>query len=45
MADLRGVGMSRTLATGNEADVDVALCIDYLAEDPITKVICASLES
>jgi acyl-CoA synthetase (NDP forming) len=45
MADLRGVGMSRTLATGNEADVDVALCIDYLAEDPSTKVICASLES
>ncbi len=45
MADLRGVGMSRTLATGNEADVDVALCIDYLAQDPNTKVICASLES
>lgn len=45
MADLRGVGMSRALATGNEADVDVALCIDYLAEDPSTKVICASLES
>ena len=45
MADLRGVGMSRALATGNEADVDVALCIDYLAEDPNTKVICASLES
>jgi acyl-CoA synthetase (NDP forming) len=45
MADLRGLGMSRTLATGNEADVDVALCIDYLAQDPNTKVICASLES
>lgn len=45
MADLRGIGMSCTLATGNEADVDVALCIDYLAEDPKTKVICASLES
>jgi len=34
MADLRGVGMSRTLATGNEADVDVAHCIDFLAQDP-----------
>jgi len=45
MADLRGVGMSRTLATGNEADVDVAHCIDYLAEDPLTEVICASMES
>ena len=45
MADLRGIGMSRTLATGNEADVDVAHCIDYLAQDPQTHVICASMES
>ena len=45
MADLRGVGMSRTLATGNEADVDVAHCIDFLAQDPETEVICASMES
>ena len=45
MADLRGIGMSRTLATGNEADVDVAHCIDYLAQDPSTEVICASMES
>lgn len=45
MADLRGIGMSRTLATGNEADVDVAHCIDFLAEDPETEVICASMES
>ncbi len=45
MADLRGIGMSRTLATGNEADVDVAHCIDFLAQDPETEVICASMES
>jgi acyl-CoA synthetase (NDP forming) len=43
-AMLRGLGISRAIATGNEADVDVAACIDYLAEDPGTEVICAALE-
>jgi acyl-CoA synthetase (NDP forming) len=43
-ATLRGLGISRAIATGNEADVDVAACIDYLAEDPGTSVICAALE-
>lgn len=45
MASLRGLGFSKIVATGNEADVDVAECIDYLAEDPNTRVICAALES
>ncbi|MCB2041906.1 MAG: acetate--CoA ligase family protein [Rhodoferax sp.] len=45
MATLRGIGLSRVIATGNEADVDVAECIDYLAEDPDTRVICAALEA
>lgn len=45
MASLRGLGLSKIIATGNEADIDVAECIDYLAEDPQTKVICAALES
>ncbi|RYX97980.1 MAG: CoA-binding protein [Comamonadaceae bacterium] len=45
MASLRGLGFSKIIATGNEADVDVAECIDYLAEDPETKVICAAVES
>ena len=45
MAALRGLGLSKIVATGNEADVDVAECIDYLAEDPATRVICAALES
>jgi acyl-CoA synthetase (NDP forming) len=45
MASLRGLGFSKIVATGNEADVDVAECIDYLAEDAETKVICAALES
>ena len=44
VAGFRGVGISRAIATGNEADIDVAACIDYLADDPGTKVICASLE-
>lgn len=45
MATLRGIGLSRVVATGNEADVDVAECIDYLVEDTDTQVICAALEA
>ncbi|HSV83972.1 MAG TPA: CoA-binding protein, partial [Ramlibacter sp.] len=45
MATLRGLGFSKIVATGNEADVDVAECIDYLADDPATRVILAALES
>ncbi|SCK29170.1 Acyl-CoA synthetase (NDP forming) [Variovorax sp. HW608] len=45
MASLRGLGFSKIVATGNEADVDVAECIDYLADDPDTRIICAALES
>ncbi len=44
VASFRGLGISRAIATGNEADIDVAAAIDYLAEDPGTQVICASLE-
>lgn len=44
MAIQRGLGLSRMVATGNEADVDVAECIDYLAQDDQTRVICAALE-
>ncbi len=43
-ASLRNLGISRAIATGNEADIDVAACVDYLAEDPGTGVICAALE-
>lgn len=45
MATLRGLGFGKIIATGNEADVDVAECIDYFADDPDTRVICAALES
>ncbi|WP_321866170.1 acetate--CoA ligase family protein [Paraburkholderia tropica] len=44
-ATLRGMGFSKIIATGNEADVDVAEAIDYLADDPGTRVIMAALES
>jgi acyl-CoA synthetase (NDP forming) len=41
----RGFGVSHFIATGNEADVDVAECIGWLANDPATNVIVAYLES
>ncbi|ALM86179.1 acetate--CoA ligase family protein [Bordetella sp. N] len=40
----RGLGIARIVATGNEVDVDVAQCIDFLASDPQTRVICAAIE-
>lgn len=40
----RGLGIARIVATGNEADVDVAQCIDFLASDEKTRVICAAIE-
>jgi len=45
MATQRGIGLARVIATGNEADIDVAECIAFLADDPETKVICAAIES
>ncbi|MDO9435980.1 acetate--CoA ligase family protein [Hydrogenophaga sp.] len=45
MAIQRGIGLSRIVATGNEADIDVAECIDFMAQDPRTRVICAAIES
>ncbi len=44
MAIQRGLGLSRIVATGNEADLDVAQCIEFLAEDAETSVICAAIE-
>jgi acyl-CoA synthetase (NDP forming) len=40
----RGLGFSHFVATGNEADVDVAECVDWLAGDPETGVIMIYLE-
>lgn len=40
----RGLGVSYFVSTGNEADIDVADCITWLAEDADTDVILAYLE-
>lgn len=44
VAAQRGIGLSRSVATGNEANIDVAACIEALAADSVTTVICAALE-
>jgi acyl-CoA synthetase (NDP forming) len=44
MAADRGLAYSASASTGNEADVDVADCLAYLAEDPETFVIQLYLE-
>ena len=41
----RGLGFSRLISTGNEADVDVCDAIEYLLEDDATHVIGLYLES
>ncbi len=40
----RGIGLGKLISTGNECDIDVAECIEYLVGDPDTKVILAYLE-
>jgi len=40
----RGLCFSHFVATGNEADVDVAECVEWLADDPDTGVIMIYLE-
>jgi len=40
-----GVGFSRILSLGNQADVDVADALDSLAADPHTRVVAAYVES
>lgn len=41
----RGLGVSRFVATGNEADVDVADGIAALAQDPATRIILCCMET
>lgn len=40
----RGIGLGTWITTGNEADIDVADCIAYLANDNATKVIAGYIE-
>jgi len=44
MARERGLGLSTWVTTGNEADIQVADCIAWMAKDPQTKVIMAYIE-
>ncbi|RZJ26248.1 MAG: DUF1254 domain-containing protein [Haliea sp.] len=44
MARERNVGLSAWVATGNEADIDVADCIAWMACDAATRVIMAYME-
>ncbi len=41
----RGIGLSKLIATGNEVDVDVADCIDYLVDDDASSVIAIYMEA
>ena len=43
-AEAQGIGFSKLIATGNEADIDVSDLINYLVDDPATKVIALYLE-
>ena len=40
-----GVGLSKLVATSNEADLEIADFVDYLAEDPATTVIALYIET
>ncbi len=44
MARERGLGLSHWISTGNEADIDVADCIEWLTRDAATRVIMAYME-
>lgn len=44
LARERGMGLSYWMSTGNQCSVDVAACIEWLADDPHTTVIMAYLE-
>lgn len=44
-AAARGIGLSKLVSTSNEADLDLADFVDYLADDEATKVIALYIES
>jgi acetate---CoA ligase (ADP-forming) len=44
LARERGLGLSHWVTTGNESDVELADCLDWLVDDPATKVILAYME-
>jgi acetate---CoA ligase (ADP-forming) len=44
LAREKGLGLSHWVTTGNECDIDVADCLDWLVDDPSTKVVLAYME-
>jgi len=40
----RGIGLSKLIATGNEADIEVSDCVEFLIADETTSVIALYLE-
>jgi acyl-CoA synthetase (NDP forming) len=44
LARERGLGLSHWVTTGNECDIELADCLDWLVDDPATKVILAYME-
>ena len=44
-AAARGIGLSKLIATSNEADLELADFIDHLADDPATQVIALYVET
>ena len=40
-----GLGFSYVISTGNEASLDMSDALDFLVEDPDTRVICLAVES
>lgn len=44
LARERGVGLSHWVTTGNESDIELADCLDWLIDDASTKVILAYME-
>ena len=40
----RGIGVAKWVATGNQCDLDIADCIEHLANDEVTRVIAVYLE-
>jgi len=44
-AHRQGIGLSYQISTGNEADVNVARVVDFLVDDPATRVIGLFLET
>ncbi|RDK04940.1 acetate--CoA ligase family protein [Cupriavidus lacunae] len=44
-AAARGIGLSKLVSTSNEADLDLADFVDYLADDDATRVIALYVES